>query len=78
MPRTKEDRHRLRTLFEMLLVLAILWNVIVPALAREDGRALEPAPVRLSEAGSGSDAFGGMKSSGIWRRHGDEGCGFLR
>ena len=53
MPRTKEDRHPLRTLYEMLLVLAILWNVIVPALA-EDGEAGPAPPLRLSEAGSGA------------------------
>ncbi|HKB08397.1 MAG TPA: VIT domain-containing protein, partial [Candidatus Polarisedimenticolia bacterium] len=53
MPRTKEDRHPLRTLFEMLLVLAILWNVIVPALA-EDAEAERASPLRLSEAGSGA------------------------
>lgn len=52
MPSMKEDHHPLRTLFEMLLVLAILWNVIVPALGKDD----EPgsAPVRLSEAGAGA------------------------
>lgn len=40
-----------RTLIRTLLALSLIWNVIVPALAREDGPA--PAPVRLSEAGSG-------------------------
>src|SRR5262245_9777991 len=52
MPRTKASRHPLQTLFEMLLLLAVLWNVIVPALA--SGEEPGPASPRLSEAGSGA------------------------
>jgi Ca-activated chloride channel family protein len=42
----------MRTLIEMLLVLAIIWNLIVPTLAR-DAEPAPAAPVRLSEAGGG-------------------------
>src|SRR2546426_3150288 len=42
-----------KILIRTLLALSLIWNVFVPALAREDGPAQAPAPVRLSDAGSG-------------------------
>ena len=41
-----------KTLIKTLLILSIIWNVIVPALAREEGQAAAVS-ARLSDAGSG-------------------------
>ena len=37
-----------------LVILALIWNIVVPLLARDDGGEVAAGPVRASEAGTGS------------------------
>jgi len=51
-PKADADDGLRKTLFKTLLALSIIWNLIVPALGRDDDPAAA-APVRLSDVGSG-------------------------
>ncbi len=42
------------TLGRTLVILALIWNIVVPLLAQDDGDDVPGGPVRASEAGSGA------------------------